>query len=73
VRAGYDPSYGARPLKRAVQREIETPLARKLLSRDIRDGQTVLVDSKNGVLTFNGEPAGNPAEGGLVSGRLGLA
>ncbi len=73
VRAGYDPSYGARPLKRAVQREIETPLARKLLSRDIRDGQTVLVDSRNGVLTFNGEPAGNPAEGGLVSGRLGLA
>jgi len=73
VRAGYDPSYGARPLKRAVQREIETPLARKLLARDIREGQKVLVDSKNGVLTFNGEPAGNPAEGGLVSGRLGLA
>jgi len=73
VRAGYDPSYGARPLKRAIQREIETPLARKLLARDIRDGQKVLVDSKNGVLTFNGEAAGNPAEGGLVSGRLGLA
>jgi len=73
VRAGYDPSYGARPLKRAVQREIETPLARKLLSRDIRDGQKVLVDARNGVLTFNGEAAGDPAEGGLVSGRLGLA
>ena len=36
VRAGYDPSYGARPLKRAIQREIETPLARKLLS--VRSG-----------------------------------
>jgi ATP-dependent Clp protease ATP-binding subunit ClpB len=73
VRAGYDPSYGARPLKRAIQREIETPLARKLLSRDIRDGQKVLVDAHHGVLTFNGENAGDPAQGGLVSGRLGLA
>ncbi|MDZ4796759.1 MAG: ATP-dependent chaperone ClpB [Bryobacteraceae bacterium] len=73
VRAGYDPSYGARPLKRAVQREIETPLARRLLSRDIRDGQKVLIDARNGVLTFNGESAGDPAESGLVSGRLGLA
>ncbi len=73
VRAGYDPSYGARPLKRAVQREIETPLARRLLSRDVRDGQKVLVDARNGLLTFNGESAGDPAEGGLVSGRLGLA
>jgi ATP-dependent Clp protease ATP-binding subunit ClpB len=73
VRAGYDPSYGARPLKRAIQREIETPLARKLLSREIRDGQKVLVDAHHGVLTFNGENAGDPAQGGLVSGRLGLA
>ena len=41
---GYDPSYGARPLKRAIQREIETPLGRSLLRGDIRDGETVLVD-----------------------------
>ncbi|MBC7924186.1 MAG: type VI secretion system ATPase TssH, partial [Bryobacteraceae bacterium] len=73
VRSGYDPAYGARPLKRAVQREIETPLARKLLSRDIRDGQKLLIDARNGVLTFNGQSAGNPAESGLVSTRLGLA
>jgi len=73
VRSGYDPSYGARPLKRAIQREIETPLARKLLGREIRDGQKVVVDCRNGVLTFNGESAGDPAQGGLVSGRLGLA
>lgn len=73
VRAGYEPSYGARPLKRAIQREIETPLARKLLAREIRDGQKILVDVKNGVLTFNGESAADPAAGGLVSGRLGLA
>jgi ATP-dependent Clp protease ATP-binding subunit ClpB len=42
--AGYDPSYGARPLKRAIQRELETPLGRLLLKGDIKDGQTVLVD-----------------------------
>ena len=44
VRTGYDPSYGARPLKRAIQKEIETPLARLLLKGDLRDGQTVEVD-----------------------------
>jgi ATP-dependent Clp protease ATP-binding subunit ClpB len=44
VRTGYDPNYGARPLKRAIQKEIETPLARLLLQGDLRDGQTVEVD-----------------------------
>jgi ATP-dependent Clp protease ATP-binding subunit ClpB len=44
VRAGYDPLYGARPLKRAIQREIETPLGRRILKGEVRDGQTVLVD-----------------------------
>ncbi|HUS08055.1 MAG TPA: ATP-dependent chaperone ClpB [Bryobacteraceae bacterium] len=52
VRAGFDPTYGARPLKRAIQREIETPLARKLLSREVQDGQTVLIDVSDGALTF---------------------
>jgi ATP-dependent Clp protease ATP-binding subunit ClpB len=41
---GYDPSYGARPLKRAIQKELETPLGRLLLKGDIKDGQTVTVD-----------------------------
>jgi ATP-dependent Clp protease ATP-binding subunit ClpB len=45
VRSGYDPAYGARPLKRAIQREIETPLARKILGGEVRDGQAVLVDA----------------------------
>ena len=44
VRVGYDPSYGARPLKRAIQREIETPLARLLLEGKIHDHQTVVID-----------------------------
>jgi ATP-dependent Clp protease ATP-binding subunit ClpB len=41
---GYDPSFGARPLKRAIQRELETNLSRNLLAGKIRDGQTVAVD-----------------------------
>ncbi len=44
VRSGYDPAYGARPLKRAIQREIETPLAKRILSGEVRDGQNIFID-----------------------------
>ncbi|MBS1724681.1 MAG: ATP-dependent chaperone ClpB [Armatimonadetes bacterium] len=49
---GYDPVYGARPLKRAIQKEVMNPLATKLLSGEVRDGQTVTVDVKDGRLAF---------------------
>jgi ATP-dependent Clp protease ATP-binding subunit ClpB len=54
VRTGYDPAYGARPLKRAIQKKIETPLGRLLLKGTVRDGQTVQVDATDatGDLTF---------------------
>jgi ATP-dependent Clp protease ATP-binding subunit ClpB len=54
VKVGYDPVYGARPLKRAVQRELETPLGRKILAGDVREGQNVYVDydELRGELTF---------------------
>jgi ATP-dependent Clp protease ATP-binding subunit ClpB len=53
VRSGYDLVYGARPLKRAIQREIETPLARKILAGEIHDGQRVYVDADGeGALRF---------------------
>jgi ATP-dependent Clp protease ATP-binding subunit ClpB len=44
VSVGYDPAYGARPLKRTLQKEIETPLARMLLKGEARDGAAVTVD-----------------------------
>jgi ATP-dependent Clp protease ATP-binding subunit ClpB len=44
VQSGYDPAYGARPLKRAIQKEIETPLARLLLKGEVPDGGSVTVD-----------------------------
>jgi ATP-dependent Clp protease ATP-binding subunit ClpB len=52
AREGYDPVYGARPLKRFLQRHIETPLSRKLISGEITDGSRVTVDFKKGELVF---------------------
>ncbi len=54
VKAGYDPHYGARPLKRTIQRELETPLGRKILAGEIDDGDAVDVgfDENKGELTF---------------------
>ncbi|HEY3183520.1 MAG TPA: AAA family ATPase [Gaiellaceae bacterium] len=57
--AGWDPTYGARPLKRAIQRLLENPLALRLLEGDFHDGDTVRVDAQNGDLVFT--KAGSPA------------
>lgn len=54
--AAYDPVFGARPLKRYLQQHVETPLARKLIAGEIRDGQPVVVDCREGVLTFDRAP-----------------
>jgi ATP-dependent Clp protease ATP-binding subunit ClpB len=53
AREGYDPVYGARPLKRAIQRELETPLGRRLLAGQIKDGDHLIVDWKDGEFTFS--------------------
>ena len=57
VSEGYDPAYGARPLKRAIQRELETPLAKRILEGAVRDGQKVMVDHKENsdTLTISSE------------------
>ncbi|HIK53565.1 MAG TPA: ATP-dependent chaperone ClpB [Synechococcales cyanobacterium M55_K2018_004] len=54
--AGYDPVYGARPLKRAIQKEIENPLATKILENAFGEGDTILVDVKEHKLTFSKKP-----------------
>ncbi|HPN06129.1 MAG TPA: ATP-dependent chaperone ClpB [Hyphomonadaceae bacterium] len=56
---GYDPVYGARPLKRAIQKELQDPLARLILEGRINDGDDVkvTVDKETGVLALNGVPA----------------
>jgi ATP-dependent Clp protease ATP-binding subunit ClpA len=52
AREGYDPVYGARPLRRAIQREILDPLSIDILEGKVREGQTVHVDAKDGALEF---------------------
>ena len=59
--AGYDPVYGARPMKRLLQRELETVLGRQLLAGTIRENSRVRVDFDNGTLTFQSEPLAEAA------------
>jgi ATP-dependent Clp protease ATP-binding subunit ClpB len=57
MREGYDPSYGARPLKRAIQSLIQNPLAVKLLQGEILPGQTVRVSANGDALEFKTDAA----------------
>jgi ATP-dependent Clp protease ATP-binding subunit ClpB len=59
--AGWDPTYGARPLKRAIQRMIENPLALRLLEGDFGEGDAVRVDAKDGELVFERASVREPA------------
>jgi ATP-dependent Clp protease ATP-binding subunit ClpB len=52
---GWDPAYGARPLKRVIQRYVQDPLAEMLLAGDVRDGSTVKISAGKDGLTFNGK------------------
>jgi ATP-dependent Clp protease ATP-binding subunit ClpB len=52
AREGYDPQYGARPLRRAIQRSIENPLAKRLLAGEFKPGDTVRIDVRDGDLVF---------------------
>ena len=54
---GYDPAYGARPLKRVIQKAVQDPLAELILSGKIKDGETVAISAGKQGLTFNGEVA----------------
>jgi ATP-dependent Clp protease ATP-binding subunit ClpB len=54
-RVGYDPVYGARPLKRAVQRYLQDPLAELILKGEVKDGATVRVDEGDGKLALRVE------------------
>jgi ATP-dependent Clp protease ATP-binding subunit ClpB len=56
---GYDPAYGARPLKRVIQKLVQDPLAEAILDGRIHDDQTVHIDAGKKGLTFNGDTAGD--------------
>jgi ATP-dependent Clp protease ATP-binding subunit ClpB len=61
VEAGWDPTYGARPLKRAIQRLVENPLALRLLEGEFAEGDTVRVDVQDGEVLFAKAEAAEPA------------
>jgi len=54
---GYDPVYGARPLKRVIQKELQDPLARLILEGRISDGEVIKIDFENDMLSINGVPS----------------
>ena len=54
---GWDPAYGARPLKRVIQRSVQDPLAEMILAGDVSDGDHVKISADGGALTFNGKAA----------------
>ena len=58
---GYDPVYGARPLKRVIQKELQDQLAEKLLAGEILDGSTVPVTVSGGHLVVGAAEAAQPA------------
>jgi ATP-dependent Clp protease ATP-binding subunit ClpB len=70
---GYDPTYGARPLKRVIQKRLVDPLAMAILDGEFREGDAVVVDAADGDLTFAradaGEAGGEAGEAGEVGGE----
>ena len=58
---GYDPNFGARPLRRAIQSLIQDPLALKMLNGEVLPGDTVLVEAADGAMKFTKQEAPAPA------------
>ncbi len=64
---GYDPDFGARPLKRAIQRELQDPLALKILAGEFREGDVIQVDRGADRLVFSTATQGEVVEGEVVA------
>ncbi|MFI5339777.1 MAG: ATP-dependent chaperone ClpB [Candidatus Methylomirabilales bacterium] len=64
AREGFDPVYGARPLKRAIQRLLQDPLAQRLLEGEFREGDRILADIEGGELVLSREEGTSPTEKG---------
>ncbi len=60
---GYDPTYGARPLKRVIQKWVQDPLAQMLLAGELPDGSTIKLSASQGHLTINGKEVGGETDG----------
>jgi ATP-dependent Clp protease ATP-binding subunit ClpB len=58
---GYDPQFGARPMKRVLQREVVNELSKRIIADDFNAGETILIDSDGKTLTFDTKPVNQPA------------
>ena len=68
AKEGYDRAFGARPLRRAIQRLIEDPLAERLLMKDFKEGDTIFVDAQNGETVFTtSRPEGEVTEADVAA------
>ncbi len=56
---GYDPAYGARPLKRVIQKHVQDSLAEEILAGNVKEGDTVKIDVQEGIFTINGRTVGD--------------
>ena len=59
---GYDPAYGARPLKRTIQKNVQDPLAERILAGEVHDGEVVHISAANGALTIGDAPVSDPPQ-----------
>ena len=59
---GYDPAYGARPLKRTIQKNVQDPLAERILAGEVYDGEVVHISAANGALTIGDAPVSDPPQ-----------
>ena len=64
AREGYEPAYGARPLRRALQRLVENPLARQILAGDFLPGDQVRIDARDGQIVFEKGAESDPVAPG---------
>ncbi len=69
AKVGYDPVYGARPLRRAIEKYVENPLATLILKGEFKEGSTVVVDLEGEELTFKAKGGEAPSPNGHRKGR----
>ena len=64
---GYDPTYGARPMRRAVERHLEDPMAEEIIRGELREGETIIIKAKDGHLKFTQKKRSSKSKGSKVS------
>ena len=64
---GYDPTYGARPMRRAVEKHLEDPMAEEIIRSDLREGKTISIKAKDGYLKFTQKKTPSKSKDSKVS------